>query len=135
MKQKAEELTHYQRVVVYVASHIRFAEYWRKQRDSGVQISSSWIDHPASRNDNEAISRLWEKCFEEIRRSDMILVRSEKEDRLKGVLVEIGAGLVLGKPVYLMGDDENIGDVRNHPLFYRVATPSQAITHFVSAYQ
>ena len=77
---------------VYVASHIRFIDFWQKLRDSGVNIISTWIDHAPDREDKEAISKLWVNCFEEIRQSDMIMVKAEKEDRLKGVLVEIGAG-------------------------------------------
>ena len=43
---------------------------------------------------------------------------SEIEDRLKCVLVEVGTALVLGKPVYLVGENNNIGDIYHHPLFY-----------------
>jgi len=60
----------------------------------------------------------------------MIIVKAEKEDRLKGVLVEVGAALVLGKPVYLVGENNNIGDIYHHPLFYKVSSPDEAITHF-----
>jgi len=135
MNRKSDERQNDKKVVVYVASHIKHTDFWRDLRSSGISISSTWIDHPANRNDADAISRLWVNCFEEIRRSDMILVRTGEEDRLKGVLIEIGGGLVLGKPVYLIGNDENIGDACNHPLFHRVVTPSEAIAHFVSIYQ
>ncbi len=116
---------------IYVASHIRFIEYWKKLRDSGIAISSTWIDHVPERGDNEAISRLWVNCFKEIRQSEMIMVKAEKEDRLKGVLVEVGAALVLGKPLYLVGENNNIGDIYHHPLFFKVSSPEEAITHFV----
>lgn len=119
---------------IYVASHIRFIDFWKKLRDSGVTISSTWIDHAPDRDDKEAISKLWVNCFEEIRQSDMMMVMAEKEDKFKGVLVEIGAALVLDKPVYLVGENENMGDIHNHPLFYQVPSPEEATTHFVKKY-
>jgi nucleoside 2-deoxyribosyltransferase len=115
---------------VYVASNIRFIDFWQKLRDSGVNISSTWIDHAPDREDKEAISRLWVNCFEEIRHSDMVMVKAEKEDRFKGVLVEIGAALVLGKPVYLIGENNEMGDIYHHPIFYKVSSPEEAMTHF-----
>jgi len=121
--------------IVYVASHIRFIDFWQKLRDSGVTISSTWIDHAPDREDKEAISKLWVNCFEEIRQSDMVMVKAEKEDKFKGVLVEIGAALVLRKPVYLVGENNNMGDIHNHPLFHQVSSPEEATTHFVERYQ
>ena len=120
--------------VVYVASHIRFIEFWHKLRASGVTISSTWIDDVPDREDKEAILKLWVNCFEEIRQSDMVLVGAENEDRFKGVLVEIGAALVLDKPVYLIGENNNMGDIYNHPLFHQVSSPEEATTHFVEKY-
>ena len=118
------------RLIIYVASNIRFIDFWKKLRDSGVAISSTWIDYVPERGDKEAISRLWFNCFQEIRQSDMIMVKADKEDRLKGVLVEVGAALVLGKPVYLVGENNNMGDIYHHPLFYKVSSPEEAIAHF-----
>jgi len=118
------------KLTIYVASNIRFIDFWKKLRDSGVAISSTWIDDVPDQEDKEAISKLWLNCFEEIRQSDMIMVKAEKEDKFKGVLVEIGAALVLDKPVYLIGKNNNMGDVYHHPLFYKVSSPEEAITHF-----
>jgi hypothetical protein len=120
---------------VYVASNIRFIDFWQKLRDSGVNISSTWIDHAPDREDKEAISRLWVNCFEEIRQSDMAIVKAEKEDIFKGVLVEIGATLVLDKPVYLVGENNSMGDIYNHPLFHQVSSIEEAIAHFNERYQ
>ena len=119
---------------VYVASHIRFIDFWQKLRDSEINISSTWIDHVPDRGDIEAISRLWVNCFEEIRKSDMAMVKAEKEDIFKGVLVEIGAALVLDKPVYLVGENNSMGDIYNHPLFHQVSSIEEAIAHFNERY-
>ena len=116
---------------VYVASHKRFMDFWQKLRDSGIAISSTWIDHSPDPEDKEAISKLWVNCFEEIRQSDMVMVKAEKKDKFKGVLVEIGAALVLDKPVYLVGENDNMGDIHNHPQFYRVSSLEEAIVHFI----
>jgi len=121
--------------IIYVASNIRFVDFWKKLRNSGVTISSTWIDHVPERGDKESISKLWINCFQEIRQSDMIMIKAEKEDRLKGVLVEIGAALVLDKPVYIVGENNNMGDIHNHPLFHQVPSPVEATTHFVKKYQ
>jgi hypothetical protein len=130
LKEKVINKSMDKKLTIYVASNIRFIEFWHKLRASGVTISSTWIDHVPEKGDKEAISRLWLNCFEEIRQSDMIMVKAEKEDRLKGVLAEIGAALVLGKPVYLVGENNNLGDIYHHPLFYQVSSPEEAITHF-----
>jgi len=134
MKEKAVESLNDEEVVVYVASHIRFIGYWQKLRDSGVTISSTWINYVPDREDKEAISRLWVNCFEEIRHSNIVMVKAEKEDRFKGVLVEIGAALVLDKSVYLVGENNNMGDIYNHPLFHQVSSPEEAIAHFIKKY-
>jgi len=130
-KEKVMNQSMDKKLIIYVASHIRFIDFWKKLRDSGVAISSTWIDYVPERGDKEAISKLWVNCFEEIRKSDIFLVRAENEDRFKGVLVEIGAALVLDKPVYLVGKNNNMGDIHNHPLFHQVSSPEEAITHFV----
>ena len=118
------------KLTIYIASNMKFIDFWHKLRASGVTISSTWIDDVPDQEDKEAISRLWLNCFEEIRQSDMLMVKAEEEDKFKGVLVEVGAALVLGKPVYLVGENNNMGDIYHHPLFYKVSSPEEAITHF-----
>lgn len=89
---------------VYVASRASLPErpaYWRRLREEGYQITSSWIDEapaPPLR-----MGELWQKMEQEIAGSVGVLLYAETEDfPLKGALIECGMALGMGKPVALV---------------------------------
>lgn len=87
---------------VYVASRATVPErsaMWRKFRDAGIPITSTWIDE-AGPGETENFEELWLRIFGEIRASRYLVLYAEPDDfPLKGALIEAGIAIGLGKPV------------------------------------
>lgn len=88
---------------VYVASRTDCAPMWRALRDYGARITSSWIDEAEVGQTADA-SELWERVIREVLEADRLVVYARDSDVLAGALVEVGAALAAGKPVYVLGD-------------------------------
>jgi hypothetical protein len=72
---------------------------WRDLRDSGVRITSSWIDEDGE-GQTEDFGDLWQRIENEIRRSSALVLYVEPSDfPLKGALVEVGMALAIGLPI------------------------------------
>lgn len=86
---------------IYVASRTRHGDMWKSQRESGFNIISSWIDECGA-GETEDFTELWDRIFREVGSAKALVLYIEPEDfPLKGALVEVGAALILGKPVIL----------------------------------
>jgi hypothetical protein len=116
---------------IYVASRASIPErsaMWRKLRDTGVPITSSWIDE-AGEGETASFGELWPRIVGEIARSTAILFYAEPSDLpLKGAFVEAGIAIGMGIPVYavLPGIGRGvysfrpIGSWLAHPLVTRI---------------
>lgn len=87
---------------IYIASrasvHARSA-MWRQLRGEGHKITSSWIDE-AGEGETASYEELWGRIHAEISNSDFLLLYAETDDfPLKGVLIEAGMAIGMGKPV------------------------------------
>jgi len=87
---------------VYVASRASVPErpaYWRRLREEGYRLTSSWIDEgPAP-----CMATLWSKIEQEIADSAGVLLYAEPDDfPLRGALIECGMALGVGKSVALV---------------------------------
>lgn len=112
---------------VYVASKVRHAPRWRALRAAGrVRVVSTWIDE-AGPGQTEDFPDLWRRCVAEAAAADATVVYGEPGETLKGALVEVGAALAAGKPVYAVGDLDDNGTWRLHPLVVRVETVDDAL--------
>jgi nucleoside 2-deoxyribosyltransferase len=87
---------------VYVASKTECAPMWRLLREYGARINSTWIDEAEVGQTADA-SELWERVIREVSQCDRVVVYARHRDNLTGALVEVGAALAFGKPVYLLG--------------------------------
>ena len=123
---------------LYVASRASIPEraaMWRKIRDSGVVITSSWIDEDGP-GQTDDYADLWRRIVHEIAAADRLVLYAESGDfPLKGALVEVGVALGLGKPitVCLPGVEleprscRPIGSWICHPLVKRIDDVLEAV--------
>lgn len=101
--------------MIYIASKTVHAPRWRKLRDHGVAINSTWIDE-AGPGESASLVLLWIRCIREAQAADVLIAYREPGETLKGAFVEIGAALASNKQVYLVGFNEPNFSFKQHPL-------------------
>jgi len=116
--------------MIYVASKTKHARRWVALRDTGVPIVSTWIDE-AGPGESVSLQDLWVRCITEASTADAVLLYTEPGDGLKGALVEVGAALAFGVPVYVVGDGTE-GSWVCHPCVVRVATIEEAVNRILA---
>jgi hypothetical protein len=91
---------------IYIASKAIHRPKWRELRDNyEVPIISRWIDVEDGLPDSAIdFDELWDNCLEDVARCDVLIAVAQPDERLKGVILEIGAALSAGKRVLLYGD-------------------------------
>jgi hypothetical protein len=114
-------------VKVYTASKVKHAHLWLGLREQGLQVVATWIDE-AGEGQTTSYQELAERCVQEVKTADLVLLYCEPEELLKGALVEAGAALAFGKPVLCVGDCPSISRVfRSHPLWIALPTMDAAL--------
>ena len=101
----------------YVASKTTHAEMWRQRRAAGEPIISTWIDE-AGQGETACFADLWTRCIGEAMFARAVILYHQHVDQpLKGALVEVGAALAAGVPVFVVSDAAPLlGSFTNHPL-------------------
>lgn len=99
---------------IYTASKTRHAPKWRGLRSAGIPIISTWIDE-AGPGETASFSDLWSRCVREASTAAALIVYAEAGEVLKGGLVEVGAALGTGKPVFAVGPQPG-WTFTHHPL-------------------
>lgn len=89
---------------IYVASKTQHAPKWLALRAEGINVTSSWIDE-AGEGQTASWPDLWDRIFREIKQSDALLFYGEEGETQKGALVEIGAAMMSGIPVFWVGPE------------------------------
>lgn len=107
------------RPAFYIASRASIPEraaMWRRFREGGVRITSSWIDE-AGPGETECFTELWERIFGEIVAADVLVLYAEAGDfPLKGALIEAGIAVGLGKPVIVCLPDVHLEGLTHRPI-------------------
>jgi len=116
---------------IYMVSKTKHAAKWKGLRTSGVPIISTWIDE-AGIGETKSFSDLWLRCISETGKAERVIVYAEEGDELKGGLVEVGAALANGTPVFIVGRVEPLKTARNHPLVTEVETLEEALAALAS---
>lgn len=123
---------------IYVASRASIparGKMWRTLRDSGVPITSSWIDESGEGETND-FSDLWLRIEREVKDAEGLILYAETDDfPLKGAFIEVGMALAIGNPVYVVlpgveleeKSMRPLGSWAHHPLVRRVDTVAKAI--------
>jgi hypothetical protein len=110
---------------IYVVSKIRHAEKWKKLREHGVPVISSWIDDGAADTINFATA--WPRYLAEASSAAYLLVYVEPGDELKGGLFEMGAGLAAGATVIVVGMVPQLVSACAHPRVIEAASLPAAL--------
>jgi hypothetical protein len=112
---------------IYIASKVTHAEKWRRLRDEGWPVISTWIDE-AGEGESKSLANLATRCIDEARSCTDFILYSEPGDVLKGALLECGAALANGVPVYGVGTGPSISRVfENHPCWRICDTVEDAL--------
>lgn len=108
----------------YIASKTVHGPRWRRLRDAGHEIISTWIDE-AEVGATSDWADLWVRCVCEAASADALLLYREPGEFLKGALVEAGAALASGKIVYAVGCEGQ--SFTNHPLVVKCSSLDDAL--------
>lgn len=82
---------------IYVASRVHHAPMWRKLRDEGAPIVSTWIDV-----ENPVYRDHWRMILAQVPTCDALVLHLTPEDvTLKGAFVEVGIALAHGLRVFV----------------------------------
>jgi hypothetical protein len=87
---------------IYIASKTKHAKRWRKFRDEGINIISSWIDE-ACQGESKSLQDLWIRNINEAKSADFLIMYNEPNEIPKGSLIELGAALANNIPIYWIG--------------------------------
>lgn len=116
---------------VYVASKMHHAPRWRGLRERGLNIISSWIDVDETSNydakPDEVRERWAADCLDEATEADAFILYANG-DVLMGALLEAGAALAAGVPVYCIGPLPHASKtMTSHPLWHDVSSLQEAL--------
>lgn len=109
---------------IYMASKAKHGPRWQALRASGVPIISTWIDE-SGEGETSDWAALWDRCIEEATTCAAMIVYVEPGEVHKGSLVEVGAALHAGVPVFWVGPEYSTAP--RHRNVRRVATLDEAI--------
>lgn len=107
------------RVKVYTASKLAQAPLWRQLRDEWTEVhfTARWpVCHVGTTPDTAVFAKtFWNHDLEDVSSSDVVLIYAESgADKLRGALVEVGAGLALGKEIIVVGQHPDFGTWQHH---------------------
>jgi hypothetical protein len=121
---------------VYFASklqHVEMLKIWRRNYSEEIEVTSRWLDmaHLEMGSDRNLSTDLYTWCWiidvNDACRSDVAVVFGNKDDDLRGALVEAGIILGRGGLVFVIGDSPSFGTWQYHPQVLRVSTFNQAV--------
>lgn len=113
---------------IYTASKTIHAPIWHEYRSVGAAIKASWIDQILPETDTSgALTPLWDRCVSEARDCAALVLYRRSGEVLRGALVEAGAALAAGRPVFFVGDPDGLGSFLNHRLVSVASNLDEAI--------
>ena len=113
---------------VYFASKVKHAHRWLALRAAGVKTASSWIDE-AGEGETADYAELSKRCLEEIAGAGRLVLYCEPDEILKGAILEAGAALMAGVPVFAVGECASLSRVfRQHRLWHECPSVEDAIS-------
>lgn len=111
--------------MIYVASKVHHVKKWLSYRDAGYPINSTWLDE-AGPGQTTDFSDLWIRCCMEAKAAGVLVAYRERDEILKGAMIEIGVALSFPKPVILAGDWEKMTFL-HHPTVKHVPSLNEAM--------
>jgi hypothetical protein len=105
---------------------------WRYawSRYPSIHFTARWpflVEHLA--DDKVFAGKFWQDDLDDVRRADVVLIYAlNEEERLRGALVEAGAGLILGKNLAIIGEHQDYGTWQFHPQVTRYSFIDDALS-------
>jgi hypothetical protein len=94
---------------IYIASKTKYAFIWKRLRQCGFNIKSTWIDE-ADIGQTKDFKDLAERCINEIKECKyLILYNPYKKDIMTGALIEVGIAIAFNKIIICVGDGSKLG--------------------------
>lgn len=100
---------------IYIASKAKWGPRWQQLRRAGVPIISTWIDESGV-GETTDFPDLWDRCIREASSCSALIYFQMTGEEMKGALVEVGAALAAGKPVFIA--EAFVGSWLHHPLVH-----------------
>lgn len=117
---------------IYIASKLRHADRWKSLRNNwaneNINIVSRWIEQASLEESAHPtdFKVFWSVDEEDVSKSEVILIYIDRDETLRGALVEAGMGIAMGKMVIVAGDFIQAGTWIYHPRVYCVETLDHA---------
>lgn len=119
---------------VYTASKLSKGPMWMNLKWPEIEIVARWPFGHSDERGNAAWPEdcpahgvvFWTHDYDDVLRADVVLIYADKEDVLRGALVEAGMALALNKYVVVVGDCPSYGTWKYHPHVLRVKTMQDA---------
>ena len=120
---------------VYIASKLKYAEQFRIYRSQWrpkINLHARWFDQATieqtSKVSPEDFHIFWLVDEEDVKVADALIIYGERDDKLRGALVEAGIAIAMGKLVIVVGDCADFGTWQHHPLVTRAGSFEHAKT-------
>lgn len=117
---------------VYIASKLRYAQRFREMRDSWkkdkIFLHARWFDHEQHEDSatDDDFRIFWRVDEHDVKSSNAIIVYGERNDELRGALVEAGMAMGAGILTIVVGDAPAFGTWCHHPMVVRASTLEHA---------
>lgn len=123
-------------IKVYIASKLKYAERFRRYREQwrldNIDLHARWFDQAIIEQTSEVSPEdfhiFWLVDEEDVKTSQALIIYGEKDDKLRGALVETGIAIAQGILVIVVGDCEDFGTWQYHPTVTRAGSFEHAKT-------
>ncbi len=122
---------------VYIASKLHHAEKFQSLREAWkvdhIDLHARWhdqaeLEHADHKLTAEDFHIFWLVDEEDVKQSDALILYGERQDKLRGALVEAGIAIGAGILVILVGDCADFGTWQHHPTVARAESLEHART-------
>jgi len=116
---------------VYFASKINKRDYWKSlclENDHFI-AHARWLKQVGFEQEQTPANMrvAWMQDEEDVMQADVVVVYGEKDEHLRGALVEAGMAIAFRVPVIVVGDHPDFGTWQHHPGVKRAADLDEAI--------
>lgn len=123
-------------IKVYIASKLNYAAQFRQYRETwkkeGIDLHARWFDQALIEQSTKVSPQdfhiFWLVDEEDVKTSQALIVYGEKDDKLRGALIETGIAIACGILVIIVGDCADFGTWQYHPLVTRADSFEHAKT-------
>ncbi len=123
-------------IKIYIASKLNYAEKFRAYREQwkadGIDLHARWFDQAHIEQNEQPTPEdfhiFWLVDEEDVKTSQALILYGERNDKLRGALIEAGIAIAQGLLVIVVGDCPDFGTWQHHPLVCRADSFEHAKT-------